>query len=201
MTPSRALSELLLTFTTDDWRAVPRERAQIALSLANLDYATNPSPETARRVAHDALVALEKELSVEPAAPAASPAPPPRRPQGKSAPPSPPSPEPPDSIAAEAAVADPLCEIVFPTREGDWTIPLMGADALRMNFPGLDLPAQFLAARSWLQQKPGNLKTKRGMPAFIGNWMRGAVGRARASVTTTTSEAQARAILGEGAAP
>jgi hypothetical protein len=44
-------------------------------------------------------------------------------------------------------------------------------------FPGVDVPAEYLKADSWLAANPTKRKTPRGMPKFLNGWMERAQNR------------------------
>lgn len=63
---------------------------------------------------------------------------------------------------------------VFPTKDGQYEVPLLLAEDLQTRLVVLTAPEmidQFHNAYYWLSADEGRLKTRRGMPLFFSNWM------------------------------
>lgn len=55
--------------------------------------------------------------------------------------------------------------------EKTWKLTQLHVDALRTDFPNLDVLAELRKAHAWAVANPGKRKTQRGMAAFLVRWM------------------------------
>ena len=54
---------------------------------------------------------------------------------------------------------------------GDWCPTPEQVEAWRAAFPGVSIEREWAAMRSWLLSNPTRAKTRRGLPAFVNNWL------------------------------
>jgi hypothetical protein len=52
-----------------------------------------------------------------------------------------------------------------------WKLTQEHVDALRADYPNLDVMAEARKAHAWAAANPSRRKTPRGMPSFLANWL------------------------------
>jgi len=95
-----------------------------------------------------------------------------------------------DCSEPDKQASEPACIAAFPIvgSEAGWIMPQALFDSLAGTFSALDVAAEFLQARAWLQCNPQKRKTARGMPKFLFSWLERSQNRRGGSAPTKRPE-------------
>lgn len=99
---------------------------------------------------------------------------------------------------ALAAAPPPPAVLEFPCTGAvgaSWGLTEAKLDEYRESFPGLDVLAEMRNARQWLLDNPTRRKTFRGMPSFLGAWLRKEIRFERRAVAAAGPAASGRGAL------
>ncbi|HRF01677.1 MAG TPA: hypothetical protein PLI18_14230 [Pirellulaceae bacterium] len=69
-----------------------------------------------------------------------------------------------------------------------WALRQDRIDRWQEAFPAVDVRAELLKARTWLEDRPRNRKTAAGMPRFLGSWMGRSQDRSGSSAPATAPQ-------------